>query len=573
SGQPGARLYRTGDLVRYQPDGRLQYLGRSDTQIKLRGYRIELAEIEAVLAEHPAVRDCAVVIQEEQNGNKRLIAYVVTSKEEQNQPIALDDLRRHAQAKLPDYMLPAHFIPLDALPLTANGKVDRRALAGLSIDSVREYEQAIEPRDAVEAALIDIWQNILGVKPVSVFDNFFELGGHSLLATQLISRIRSVLNIDLPLRRLFEHPTVAGLAQQVQAELLQHTLVLPPFQKRVSEQELPLSFAQQRLWFLDQLEPGMAPYIIPISVRTHGCLMLEILQRSVQEVVRRHEGLRTTFHERAGRPYQHIHAVQHIPLPLVDLSELPQERREIELIQLVQREAQQPFNLAQGPLLRVTVLRLQEQEHALLLTIHHIVSDGWSLNVFLRELSQLYRAHLQGETAQLPELPIQYADYALWQRSWLQGDLLEQQLAYWRTTLAELPVLQLPTDHPRPAVQQFVGASQRCLLPPTLHQHLVTLSHEQGVTLFMTLLAAMQVWVARLTSQQDFAIGTPIANRTVPEVEGLIGFFVNTLVLRADLWGEPSFVQVLQRVRERALGAYAHQDVPFEMLVEQLQPQ
>jgi amino acid adenylation domain-containing protein len=468
-------------------------------------------------------------------------------------------------------MVPAVFVLLDAFPLTANGKVNRHALP--TPDDRRPQLDAafVACRTPTEELLAEIWAQVLGVERVGVHDNFFQLGGHSLLATQVVSRIREAFQVELPLRRLFEAPTVAGLAESIDAGRgagLQAPPIVPvPRDGR----ELPLSFAQQRLWFIDQLEPGVSVYNFPAAVRLKGPFNVVALKQSLNELVKRHEVLRTTFAIVDGRPAQVVAPLLTLALPIVDLRDLPETEREIEVQRLATNEAQRPFDLAEGPLVRATVLRLGEDEHVGLLTMHHIVSDGWSTGILIREMAALYDAFSSDRVASLPELPIQYADFAHWQRDWLQGEVLETQLSYWKQQLLGAPpLLELPVDHPRPAVQAFHGAHQSILLPRTVGDGLKALSRKEGVTLFMTLLAAFQVLLHRYTNQEDLVIGTPIANRNRLEIERLIGFFVNTLVLRTDLSGNPSFLELLRRVREVCLGAYAHQDLPFERLVEEL---
>jgi len=423
--------------------------------------------------------------------------------------------------------------------------------------------------------LTGIWVEVLGVERVGIHDNFFELGGHSLLATQVISRVRQALQLELPLRTLFEAPTVAGLAGRIEtARQAGESLQAPPMLLISRDGELPLSFAQQRLWLLDQLEPDSAFYNMPQAIRMSGALNAEALRQTLESIVVRHEALRTTFVEVDGRPTQVIPPAPNVAMPIIALNELPEGEREVEVSRLANEEAQRPFDLARGPLMRATLLRLDEEEHVLLLTMHHIVGDGWSYGVFVRELTALYEAFNQGRPSPLPELPIQYVDFAHWQRQWFQGKVLEEQLAYWKQQLGDdLPVLELPTDRPRPAVQTFRGARQSAMLSKSLLEALRTLSRQEGMTVFMTLLAAFQTLLSRYANQDDIVVGSPIANRTRAELEGLIGFFVNTLVLRTDLSGDPSFRQLLGRVREMALRAYAHQDLPFEKLVEELQPE
>jgi len=568
SSRPGARLYQTGDLARHLPDGRIEFLGRADHQVKIRGLRIELGEIEAVLRQHPAVRESIVVAEQDGAGEKRLAAYVVAA---QDPPPTSSEVRSFLKARLPEYMVPAVFVPLDALPLMSNGKVNRGALAAFDRRRPELEKGFVAPRNAAEDLVAGIWAEVLGVERVGIYDNFFELGGHSLLATQAVSRMREAFAVEIPLRRLFEVPTVAGLAESIEAarrtgQNAQAPSILPI----PRDGDLPLSFAQQRLWFIDQLEPGNSAYNFPAAVRLKGPLNLAALERSVNEIVKRHEALRTTFTTVDGRPAQVIAPTLIVRSPIVSLRELPESEREAEVRRLAIEEAQRPFDLAQGPLLRVTLLRLAEEEHVGLLTMHHIVSDGWSTGILIREMAVLYEAFVGGRSSPLPELPIQYADFAHWQRQWLQGEVLETQLAYWKRQLLGASPFELPTDHLRPAVQTFRGSRQSSLLPRNIGEGLKALSRQEGVTLFMTLLAAFKILLHRYTDQNDLIVGTPIANRHRLEIEGLIGFFVNTLVMRTDLSGNPTFRELLRRVREVCLGAYAHQDLPFERLVEEL---
>ncbi len=567
---PGARLYRTGDLARYLPDGNIEYLGRDDHQVKVRGFRIELGEIEAVLGQHPAVLATVVLAQADRPGEQRLVAYVVATNKT-SRPTA-DQLRGFLHERLPEYMVPPLFVQLDTLPLTANGKVDRRALLSVEVAHAELADTFVASRTPTEELLAEIWGAVLGVERVGIHDNFFLLGGHSLLATQVVSRIREAFKLELPLRRLFEAPTVAGLAESIE-QGRGAGLSMPPIVPVARDGELPLSFAQQRLWFIDRLEPGSSVYNFPAAVRLTGPLNLAALSRSLDEIIRRHEALRTTFAIADGRPVQLIAPTLKLTLPLVDLQMLPERERESALRRLAAEEAQRPFDLAEGPLIRATVLRLGEDDHVGLLTMHHIVADGWSTGILIRELATLYESYCSARPSPLPELTIQYADFAHWQRQWLDGEVLESQLSYWKQQLAGAPLLELPTDHPRPAVQSFRGASQTFVLPHNVGESLKALSRREGVTLFMTLLAAFQILLHRYTGQDDLVIGTPIANRNRLEIEGLIGFFVNTLVLRADLSRNPSFSGLLRRVRDTCLGAYAHQDLPFERLVEELRPE
>jgi amino acid adenylation domain-containing protein len=572
-GPPGARLYRTGDLARFRADGEIEFLGRIDTQVKIRGFRIEPGEVEAALLAHPEVRSAAVLARPAPGGavgGKRLVAYVVTTGEAS--PAALHAFLRE---RLPEPLLPAAIVILEALPLTANGKLDRRALPETeAVAASGETAGSEAPLSPVQEMLAGIWAGVLGVERVGVEDDFFALGGHSLLATQLVSRVRAAFGVDLPLRLLFEQPTVAGFAREIEAA--QRVEALPAIVPAPRDRDLPLSFAQQRLWFLDRLEPGRAVYNVPLAARLTGRLSSTALAAACNEIARRHEALRTTFVLREDGPVQVI--AEHLDLTparvdLGNVSHLAPDVREAELARLAAAEAERPFDLAREPLVRAILVRLSGDEHAVLVTFHHTVSDGWSMGVFLRELSALYQAFAAGLPSPLPELPIQYPDYAVWQRQWLEGEVLAGQLAFWRQRLAGAPaVLDLPTDRPRPAIQTFRGATESLLLPVGLAAEVERAGVRHGVTLFMLLLATFDVLLARHAGQEDIVVGTPVANRTRIETEGLIGFFVNTLVLRVDLAGEPLFGDLLGRVRETALAAYAHQDVPFERLVEGLAP-
>ncbi|MBX9258921.1 non-ribosomal peptide synthase/polyketide synthase, partial [Desmonostoc muscorum CCALA 125] len=570
-GRGEERLYKTGDLARYLPDGNIEYLGRIDNQVKIRGFRIELGEIEAALSQHPDVQASCVIARVDTTDDKRLVAYIVPQKQ---QTPTINQLRSFLKEKLPEYMVPAFIVILESLPLTPSGKVDRRALPAPEASS-QLREKYVAPRTAMEEILALIWTQVLKVKPVGIHDNFFELGGHSLLATQLISRVRTTLKVELPLRSLFAAPTIEELSQNIQ-RLQQQDLELsaPPILPRLENTELPLSFAQQRLWFLDQFEPNSAFYNIPAALRLIGTLSFAALEQSLKEIIQRHETLRTNFITIDGKATQIIQTQSNWTITVVELKDLSTSSPEIALQQLGRQQALQPFDLASEALIRVTLVVLSETEHVLIVCMHHAVSDGWSMGVFVEELRSLYNAYLIGQPCLLPPLPIQYADFAIWQRGWLQGEVLQSQLDYWQQQLANAPTfLPLPTDRPRPAVQTFAGAYAEFAVSGELTAKLAKLSQEQGVTLFMTLLAAYDTLLYRYTGQTDILVGSPIANRDRTETERLIGFFVNTLVLRANLDGDPSFSELLPQVREMALSAYAHQDLPFEMLVEALQPE
>ncbi|MBV8856906.1 MAG: amino acid adenylation domain-containing protein, partial [Acidobacteria bacterium] len=570
SGEVGARLYRTGDLVRWLADGRIDFLGRLDHQVKVRGFRIELGEIEAALLKHETVAEAVVVAREAGAGDVRLVAYL--SGGGHVPPVT--ELRAYLKELLPEYMIPVTWVVLERLPLTPNGKVDRKALPAPEASRPGDSDGYVAPRTPAEELLCAVWSELLGVERVGVEDNFFELGGHSLLVTQVVSRVRQVFEVELPLRSLFESPTVAELSARVGAAAADGLSAPPPLVKFEREGPVPLSFAQQRLWFLDRLEPGSAAYNIPAAVRLTGRLDVAALERSLKEIVRRHETLRTTFAEMDGEPAQLIREAAEIALSVVDLTHLPEQELEGEAARMAQAEARAPFDLSAGPLLRATLLQLGGERHQLLVTMHHIVSDAWSVGVLLRELADCYRAYAGGAATCLNELPIQYADFALWQRGWLRGEVVERQLEYWMEQLRDAPaVLELPADRPRPAVQTYNGSFETHLIRKELADSLKALARREGVTLFMATLAAFKVLLHRYTRQEDILVGTPIANRTRGETEGLIGFFVNTLVMRTRLGGDPTFRGLLSQVRETALAAYNYQDLPFERLVEALRPE
>jgi amino acid adenylation domain-containing protein len=571
SDTPGARLYRTGDRVRWREDGVLEYLGRIDFQVKVRGFRIEPGEIESALRQHPAVRDGVVLVRQDVPSDTRLVAYVVRGMGD-----ALDAaaLRAHLQKLLPEHMVPSAFVLLESLPLTPNGKVDRKALPAPDVmqDGHGAY---VAPRSPLEERLAGLFAQVLRLERVGIHDDFFAVGGHSLLATQLVSRLRKELDAELPLRAFFEAPTVAALAERLERDSRagDTSAGQPPLRPVPRDGALPLSFAQQRLWFIDRLEPGSAAYNMPTAVVLDGALEVSRLEQGLEALVLRHESLRTTFALQGDEPVQVIHPRLDVPLPLVDLSALEEAAREAEVRRRVTQEVQRPFDLEHGPLVRALLLRLAPQRHVLVLTLHHVISDGWSMGVLVRELGALYHALASGERPALPALPVQYADYAAWQRAWLHGPVLQAQLDYWRQQLSGAPaLLELPTDRPRPAVQSSSGATLPLHLPASLASRLDALARQQGATPFMLLLAAWQLLLSRYSGQHDVVVGSPIAGRTRAELEGLIGFFVNTLVLRARLSPELTFRELLAQVKATTLGAYEHQHVPFEKLVEELRP-
>jgi len=568
----GGRLYRTGDKGKYLPNGNIEFMGRLDHQVKLRGFRIEMGEIESNLTAHPQIEQAAVIVREDTPGDKRLVAYFTLCTQEAPDR---SDLRGFLLEKLPDYMIPNAFIALEKIPLTPNGKVDRKTLPQPDENDYGAQDAFVAPRNANEEKMTSIWADVLGLEQVGALSNFFDLGGHSLLATQLISRVRESFDVELPLRYIFEYPTVAELTEQAEiAALGSPTLKAPPILSVSRDQELPLSFAQQRLWFLDQLEPGNTNYNIPEAVRIKGDLDPDLFERAVNIIVGRHESLRTNFVSDNGRPRLLIHDKRPVRMERFDLRELSTDTREEKALELANTFAASLFHLDEGPLLRVGLVRLQEREFFLLAVIHHIVSDDWSTQVFIRELGVLYEKLKKNEEAALPPLPIQYADFAQWQQTWLSGEVLDEQIAYWTNNLGDVPqFLDLPTDRPRPTVQTINGDYTVFDFSEEESARINDFARQHGVTLFMLLLAGFEALLHRYSGQEKFNIGTPIANRNRSEIEPLIGFFVNTLVIRADLSGAPIFTQILQRVRETALGAYAHQDVPFEKIVEAMQPE
>jgi amino acid adenylation domain-containing protein len=573
-GEPGGRLYRSGDLGRWLGDGDVQYLGRLDHQVKVRGFRIELGEIEAALATCPQVRGCAVLARQDEPGDTRLVAYVVAvAAATSTGRIGEAALREHLKRFLPEHMVPSAYLFLDALPLTENGKLDRAALPEPGKGGGGEEYSA--PGNPVEEILAGIWQEVLGRERVGVRDDFFGLGGHSLLATQVISRVREVFQVELPVRQLFESPTIETFARGVEEALQGSQRVdLPPIVAVARDADLPLSFAQERLWFIDQLEPGNPAYNVPWAVELRGELDLLSLRRTFCEVVRRHEVLRTTFEARGQGAVQRIAPSGPLPLPVVALAGLPEVARWAEVLRLGRAEARRRFDLRSGPLLRAVVLGVEERRNVLLLTVHHIVSDGWSVGLLVAEMSALYPAFQRGEPSPLPELPIQYADFAVWQRGWLAGEVLAAQLAYWREQLGGVPRrLEFPTDRPRPPWPSHRGRRLPVVLSADLSRHLAAWGRREKATPFMILLAGFGALLGRWTGQDQVRLGTPIANRNRQETEALIGFFVNTLVMPVDLAGSPGFRGLVGRVRQASLGAYTHQDLPFERLVDELAPE
>jgi len=576
SQNPGGRLYATGDLARYCPDGQIEILGRIDNQVKIRGFRVEPEEVEATLLAHPDVKEATILVKSKPSGDKVLVAYFVGGN--------IEDLRHYLKSKLPNFLIPSAFVPLSKLPLTPNGKLDRRSLPEPQTLHFTLNNQE-QPRTPTEEIVAGVWSQVLEIEEVGIHDNFFDLGGHSLLATQVISRLLKVIDVKVPVQTLFAGPTVAELAAYINQEyqsldspssLTAYPTIQPMARSGalVETESLPLSFAQKRLWFVCQLVPDSPGYNIPTAYRLVGELNANLLEQTLGQIIARHETLRTNFIAQQGEPLQVIRSAQSQPLQLlvVEPEGASRAERERAIDRWIDEAALRPFDLSQDSLMRAALFPLAPEEHILFLNIHHIIADGWSLGVLHRELSILYRARWEGKPNPLPELPIQYADFAHWQTQWLQGERLESQLTYWRRQLADLPLLGLHSDRPRPPVQTFLGRAANFKLSAHLSQQLKRISRQEGATLFMTLLSAFKVLLYRYTGQEDIAVGFPIANRNRTEIETLIGFFVNTLVLRTDLSGNPRFQDLLERVRETTLQAYAHQDLPFERLVEELEP-
>ncbi|MGJ5674779.1 MAG: amino acid adenylation domain-containing protein [Nostochopsis sp.] len=566
----GSRLYKTGDLARYLPDGNIEFLGRVDNQVKIRGFRIELGEIEALLSQHPDVCQAVVIVREDIPGDKRLVAYIVPNqKPEANATI----LKRFLEEKLPNYMVPAAFVILDSLPLTPNGKVDRRNLPACDRTRPDLEESFVAPRNSIEEKLAAIWTQLLGLDLVGVNDNFFCLGGHSLIVTQMLSRVREVFSVDLSFNQIFTNPTIAVIAQLI-AQGGEESQWQRPTIKRISyEGLLRVSFSQERIYFVYQLAPDNSAYQFQATMRFKGSLDVPVLERCLDEIVKRHEIFRTTYQEVNGRLYQVIHPHEPISFEVIDLRAIPESEREIEAQKLVDAEVQTHLDLTQLPIIKWVVFKLSDQEHILTHVEHHMAHDGWSFNVFLGELVALYKAFCAGKPSPLPELSFQFADFAYWQREWAKTAEAQAQLAYWQKKLSGIPpLLELPYDRPRPKEQTYNGDHVRMELPIDLCESLRVFSHKEGATLFMTMLGAFIVLLHRYTGQDDIFVGSAVANRRMHQIEKIIGMIVNNLVLRTDVSGNPTIRELLDRVRQVTMEAYANEDVPFDKVVEAIRP-
>ncbi|RAO07936.1 non-ribosomal peptide synthetase [Micromonospora noduli] len=579
-GQPGSRLYRTGDLTRFRSDGTIEILGRADQQVKIRGFRIELGEIEEALRRHPAVRDAILLVRDKSPGDRHLVAYIAVGPAPSDAADARwqDEVREqilaHLRDLLPGYMVPSALVVLERMPLNSNGKLDRRSLPDPGLELL-PTGHLVPPRTPEEEIIRGIWQDLVGIGAVGVEDNFFALGGHSLLATRVLARIGAALGVELPVRAIYDNPTIAGLADQVMAarDVTDALPVAPPIVAvpRGDLDEYPLSFHQERLWFIDQLEPGSSAYNLATPLRLKGPLDVAALRSSFEALVQRHESLRTVFGSKDGVPFQRVRDVPRWELPVRDLTFLRVAERDPEVARLVQAETERPFDLARGPLMRTALLRLADEEHVLLLTMHHIVTDGWSGSIYFQELATLYAGYASGQAPNLPRAAVDYVDFAVWQRGWLRGEVLDRSLVYWRRQLAEAPAaIELPFDRPRASARGFRGRAVKVGIPADVCEGLRALSNTENVTLFMTLLAAFQTLLARFSGEIDIVVATPTAGRGRVELDRVVGFFVNTLALRADFSGDPPFRSLLHQVRAMTLDALAHQHVPFERVVAEV---
>ena len=571
--EPAARLYKTGDLARYLPDGNIEYIGRADQQVKIHGYRVELGEIEMVLGANPCVRECAVVAREDIPGQKRLVGYVVLQP---GREITVTGLRHALQEKLPDYMVPSGFVYLEALPVTPSGKVNRLGLPAPDQNRPRLDEQFIAPGNEAEERLAAIWREVLGLKQVGTRDNFFELGGNSLMVGQVISRVREVFKLELPVHSLFDAPTIASLAKGITTGGWgRGQPTVPPIVRGGGSDPAPLSFAQRRLWFIDRLEPGSHPYKVPVAIRLEGTLSAEALRLSLEKIVRRHESLRTVISFTEGKLTQAVLPEPDISFSHLDLEAWPASQQKLQARKAVDTEARRPFNLALGPLLRCTLIRLGEREHIFVVVMHHIISDGWSLAVFFKELNLLYKTEMAGKPAPtLPALPVRYSEYARWQLDWMQGSVLERQVSYWKNKLKDAPQsLELPVDHKAEHESATKSALSSIILPQGLAGEIADFGHREAITPFMAMMAGLAITLHRWTRQSDVVIGTVVAGRNQQEIENLIGCFMNFVPVRSKLRDAKTAWEFLGQVKTTILEAQAYQDCPFDKIVEAINPE
>ncbi|SDT84455.1 non-ribosomal peptide synthetase [Desulfobacula phenolica] len=571
SSTPGQRLYKTGDLGRWLPDGNFEYICRRDHQIQLRGFRIELGDIESVIRGHADIKQAAVVVSDDE----RLVAYIVTKT--QTVPSAAE-LRKHVRLKLPEHMTPAFYLPLAAIPLTPNGKTDRRKLPK---PKAREMKQLIEkeassraPETPTEKTVASVWANYLGLDTVGAESDFFQLGGESLMAVRIITQLGKILKITIPLSVLMETRTIADMAAWIDQALKHGTAALkmdmPAISKADHGKKAPLSHAQQQMWLLDQLNPGSVSYTVPNIIQLRTIVDMDALNKTLTELIRRHEILRTTFLSLDGDPFQVIREPENISVPITDLTDLPAATREMAIDKKIREQARLPWDLENGPLFRYQLIKINDKYFSLAMTLHHIITDGRSMSILTNEIKALYNAFSNGKPSPLNSLTIQYADYAIWQRKWLKGDQINKQIQYWKHKLDDTSILEIPTDHPRPAVNRYRGGNSSICLDPELVRELRRLGLEEGATMFMVLLATFQLLLMRYTGQNDICVGTPSAGRSQHQLEALIGYFINTLVLRTRISGNPSFRELIQNVRTTCIEAYDNQDVPFEILVDKL---
>ena len=580
SDESGSRLYRTGDLARFRLSGNIEFLGRIDSQVKIRGYRVELGEIEAALNQNPGIKESLLVALEDpkdeagktESRNSRsktqLVAYVVSNKGQLNVSMLRDFLKQ----KLPEYMVPSAFLMLEALPRTANGKVDRQKLPML--DGVRPelIEEFVLPRTEVEELIAQVWKDVLKVDKIGVHDNFFDLGGHSLLAIRVLARVRDIFQKDVTLRDFFESPTVAALAEKVKEIAVgKRRRGLPPITRAPRQEAFPLSLSQKQLWTMDQLLPGTFFLNMPYAFRLVGSLNVEALRRSLQEIVRRHEAFQMVFREIKGRPVQFVGHVPNIEVPIVDLRHLPPKDRDKEFTRISTDDAELPFDLEEGPPFRVQVIRMADTEHVLLLTVHHIVCDQWSMRVFRRELIVLYQAFSRGRLSPLSKVPIQFIDFVCWQRDLLKRRLLKEQLSYWKKQLAgPLPSLRFQKNHGHGKKLTFGTSNQAIEIDLTLLTELKELARIENCTLFMVLLAVLDIVLYLRTGQKDVWVGTTVTNRSRMETEDVIGNCLNAVILRAQLSPNMTFKHLLTQIKEISLGALSHQELPFGHLAQVL---
>ena len=565
-------LYKTGDLARYLADGNIEFLGRIDDRVKIRGYSVELGELEAVLNQHPSLSQATVKVYGETAINKYLCAYFVPVK---NETITVEKLRAFLETQLPEYMIPSIFVPMESFSLTSNGKVDKRKLPEPTTNRPELSQNYVAPNTPTEEILTGIWQDILGLTKIGINDNFFKLGGHSLLATQVIALIRKTFNLELPIRSLFDAPTIALLAQVIEEETnqIKKPSIISIAENLSTDQLIPISLTQLELWFVDQFYPENSVYNLPLVYQIKGELNIAILEASLKEIVKRHQILRTNFIYQQGQVYQKINPEIVIDFSVIDLQNFQPDERETIAKKLASEEINQPFNLSKDLLFRSKILKLSDDEFLFVATMHHIISDGWSLGILIRELSIIYEAFSDGKPSPLTDLPIQYANFANWQWEMSHQQLWQPYLDFWQQSIGvNPPILNLPTNYPRPAKRSFKGQTYSLSIPSELTKKLRTLSQQEQATLYITLLSAFKALLFYYTEQEQIIVGGIMANRNKPETQDLIGFFVNLLPMGTDLGGNPSFRELLRRVRDLSLNVYAYQDLPFIQLVEKLQP-